>query len=230
MVASLQNFLKELIRVSPSMGDCPYTPPPRPPSWLLAPTADVDPQQAEYLAARRGLFGPEAGPPSDDEKRKPLQTASGSGSGAATLAADAAGCRQGKEESKGEGVGDRANASPLTGSAIGAGDSGSGRGGEENGQSARDAKQRLPEKRWETPAEARERLEFRLQMVVSRMDVATAAAAATATMAAKAGVRRPEAWAVTAGKVARSAGVCTIHGRALRPEEAEAGGRPGVTW
>ena len=85
----------------------------------------------------------------------------------------------------------------------------------------------LPRKKsWETPAEARDRLRFRLSIASRRMDVVAAAAA----MTMKAESNKGEPWAARMNRTARAAGVCAIHGKALQPEEAAAGGKKGVTW
>lgn len=254
LVASLHNFLKELIRLSGSMGNCRYSPPPSSPlqSRLLV---DPDNQRAEYFAARRGLFGPEAGPPSVQEKRA---RCGGRVSGDGLTESSGEGSSGGVGECKGgEGTSD----APAGSLSLPPREHEGGHGGDEGGRN--DEKERLlqmgeklrqrnghgggdgdemeeegegnphtpaREKIWETPAEARERLQFRLRMAERGMDVATASSAAAAAMMSAAGSRRPEVWAVAAEKAARSAGVGALHGKALQAEEAEAGGRPGVTW
>lgn len=254
LVASLHNFLKELIRLSASMGNCRYSPPPSSP---LQPRLLVDPdhQRAEYFAAMRGLFGPEAGPPSDEEKRA---RCGGRVSGGGLAGSSGGGSGGGVGECKG---GEGASYAPAGSLSLPPREDEGGDGGDEGGRSVGEKERLLQmgeklrkrnghggdddemeeegeknphtparEKSWETPAEARERLQFRLRMAERGMDVATASSAAAATMMSAAGSRRPEVWAVAAEKAARSAGVGALHGKALQAEEAEAGGRPGVTW
>lgn len=236
------------------MGNCRYSPPPSSPlqSRFLV---DPDHQWAEYFAARRGLFGPEAGPPSDEEKRA---RCGGRVSGSGLTRSSGEGSGGGVGECKGgEGISD----APAGSLSLPPREDERGDGGNEGGQNAE--KERLLQmgeklrqrnghgedgdemeeekgeeslhnpvrgKIWETPAEARERLQFRLRMAERGMDVASASSAAAAAMMSAAGSRRPEVWAVSAEKAARSAGVGALHGKALQAEEAEAGGRPGVTW
>lgn len=88
-------------------------------------------------------------------------------------------------------------------------------------------------RRWETPEEARERLRFRLEMVNRRLDLAvvvTAMGAAAAGGSPRRLSPSTEPWVVAAGKVARAAGVGTMHGKALGAGETLSGGSPGVTW
>lgn len=234
LVGNLRKLLIELIRLSRTVGkNCPYAPPPPPAVPFDAADVGDDPRRAEYLAAMRGLFGPEAGPPSDDKKIR--------------IAAEKTRRRLRQEN----GDKKKSETTPLPGGGESRGRRETGQGGgvrEEKGGGDRDDEGAACEgvadggtplqrndhaKRWETPEEARERLEFRLRMATRRLDVACAAAAAVAVAmrAPGPGIRRVvESWATAAGKVARSAGVAALHGKPLVPEEAEAGGRPGVTW
>ncbi len=270
-MTSLKNLLTELIRLSYSMGNCPYEPPLSPPASpepvdsaataTAAGAVGSDPSRAEYLAAVRGLFGPEAGPVSDKDKfrkearrRRRRGAAAAAGDAAAAAAAGGGGGGGGgvsgdglagkQEEKGGSGVdGDRDNGSAesMRAPAVGAAAPGAPVGTaaaaakERAGQEERHLPQAITgrkaeRRRWETPEEARERLRLRLDMAWRGVGVATAAAAATAAIMARAGSRRSEGWAVAANKASRSSGVLALHGKALSPEDAEEGGRPGVTW
>lgn len=288
LVSSLVSFVTALIDLSPSMGDCPYTPPPL--SHLLwrgdgplasltartaAATPGVDMERAEYLAAMRGLFGPEAGPPEDDEKvvkqqlnatckegKTPLVSGvvsgssdSDSGGSVADGGSGGGGVGDGKrsglkvEAETGDGAGTGTEEEKVSWSGSGtpspqsllenglAREGGGGKGREHNGKGRKSGesgekqenggRDMLPRKKsWETPAEARDRLRFRLSIASRRMDVVAAAAA----MTMKAESNKGEPWAARMNRTARAAGVCAIHGKALQPEEAAAGGKKGVTW
>lgn len=287
LVSSLRGFLKQLIELSHSAGDCPSDP--------VAP--GVDPKRAEFFAAMRGLFGPEAGPPDDDHR--PLRRRVGQGTVEAagtvgnsnpitttsTVAAinETAEAPVGVEEgvtpsslpgttaegAEGEGCEDgsdgpvvdvggeeeqkvvEANGSPP----LDPGTSGVSRTstkGDTNelqakearanhvlprqdmhsqevtreGQPGKGAKDEMHSRRtWETPEQARERLKFRLKIVERRLDIAVAAAASAAPRRSVA-----EPWISGAAKMARAAGVGTMHGRTLVSDDALAGGTAGVTW
>ncbi|CAN0376811.1 unnamed protein product, partial [Ectocarpus sp. 12 AP-2014] len=137
LVTSLKNLLTELIRLSYSMGDCPYVPP-RPVPASIEPAAAAvtsaaafdgdEPSRAEYFAAVRGIFGPEAGPLSDNDnlrerrrrRRKKLKLKEKAAAAAADVAVAAA---AGNIVDRG----DREQASG-TGTNSGGGNSGSGHG------------------------------------------------------------------------------------------------------
>lgn len=320
------------------MGECPYVPPPPVPAFLepvvsststtaAAATAESfpatasasaadndndDTSRAEYFAAVRGLFGPEAGPVPDDDdaRRRKRRTRSRAKERAASAAAagnvggESGGANGHGENGGGENGGGKNGHGENGGGGNGRGENGGdqnvrgevtegrgaggvqeekggpgvggdgGDGGAEVGRTsateastaaaaalavaatAADAAavapkeqagkangHRSPEntkvneekgeckkRRWETPEEARERLRLRLKMAWRAVDVATAGAAVTDTIMAKAGPSRSEGWVAAANKSWRSSGVLALHGKALRPDDAEEGGRPGVTW
>lgn len=290
LVAGLEVFVRELIQLSKTAGKCPFQPP-RPSihsrrcTTTKAPTAsrdccavgecgvneNFDPERAEFIAAMRGLFGPEAGPPDSpasmpqrlSSKKKVASASSqnanvtgagggeggeevikgGSGGGGATVAS-------GTDSNTSRTTPDKAStttAAPTTNGKVSANNttlaSSATSANTQNcapghgGKSTHDSRIRATEddeegkrlrnyrRRWETPEEARDRLRFRLEMITRRLDVAIASSAVGPPRRLQV-----EPWGVTAGKVARAAGVGSLHGKALADDEAIAGGKPGVTW
>lgn len=263
----------ELIRLSHSADRVPLDPVP----------PGVDPERAEFSAAMRGLFGPEAGPPCEGDGssrkrcgrgRQAHKTVEDNGLGvgldledASVMAsplkavAKAAGHESGEisssvsealAESKDAGdAGDAGGPGVESGgdatsnSAHGVLDSSkAGDGGKltsavpkaaqevsTQGTSAEDdeavakGQGAAPRRTWETPEQARKRLRFRLNMVERRLDMSVGT-----TIGAPSRRSAIEPWIVTAVKKARSAGVGTLHGKALKIEEAVAAGEAGVTW
>lgn len=132
LVTSLKNLLTELIRLSYSMGDCPYVPP-RPVPASIEPAAAAvstaaafdgdEPSRAEYFAAVRGIFGPEAGPLSDNDKLRERRRRRRKKLKEEAAAAAAAAAAAGNVVDRG----DREQASG-TGTNSGGGNSGSGHG------------------------------------------------------------------------------------------------------
>lgn len=115
-----------------------------------------------------------------------------------------------------------ATATASTPAAAGCDAPGHGAGGGQGGRSAVDERRR--QRTWETPEQARQRLRYRLKMVERRLCY---------TMAVPPNPPRrsvADSWLIAASKMARAAGLATMHGRALKAEEAVAGGAPGVTW
>lgn len=232
--------------MSKTAGNCPVTrPPPKrdnQESLQTAGGADAccrcDPQRLEYEAAMRGLLGPEAGPP----RPPPSRARNGASSKAKvsndttmTTSAAAAAATGATEVANGDASGVASNATiapssaTSTATAIAATTAPTVADSIDNGTNEK----RLlcsgctchHRPRWETPQEARERLRFRLEIISRRLGVAIASAAAGPPRRAPA-----ERWGVAAGKLARAAGVGSLHGKALTASEAIAAGKQGVTW